>query len=261
MTCRQVERWIVDYAASQPVPSEAAAHIAGCVHCRSLAASIGYPDAPVALGPEQLQGIKSGILADLRPVKPLARPVALCGALLAISVAAVMIGASELGIAGWEARDTVQRIAVFTVLVAGSGLFAFSLVCEVVPGSRMLVPVTGSIAGILATCGGIFAISFQVHQERAFVATGLVCLRIGLECAVAVSVIFWLVLRRGAALNRVAAGALTGALAGLSGVALLETFCPNLNKYHVLAWHLGAALASTIVGTVAGTIAQRTRMK
>ena len=59
------------------------------------------------------------------------------------------------------------------------------------------------------------------------------------------------------ALNRIAAGALAGALAGLSGLALLEIFCPNLNRYHILVWHLGAALTSTIVGILAGIVAQR----
>jgi hypothetical protein len=45
-------------------------------------------------------------------------------------------------------------------------------------------------------------------------------------------------------------GATAGALAGLSGLTVLEVFCPNLNKYHVLVWHLGAVLTS-IIGCVA----------
>jgi hypothetical protein len=121
----------------------------------------------------------------------------------------------------------------------------------------VFVPASRSIAGVLAIFAGIFVALFQFHPERTFVATGLVCLRIGLECAFAVAAISWLILRRGAALNRIAAGALAGALAGLSGLALLEIFCPNLNRYHILVWHLGAALTSTIVGILAGIVAQR----
>jgi Negative regulator of sigma F len=214
-------------------------------------------DSSTAPAPEQLQRIKSEIVADIQPVKPLAPPAVLFTMLLAASIAAAGVGVSQLGIAGWRARDAIQRIAIFTILSLGSSLFASSLVREIAPGSRVFVPASRSIAGVLAIFAGIFVALFQFHPERTFVATGLVCLRIGLECAFAVAAISWLILRRGAALNRIAAGALAGALAGLSGLALLEIFCPNLNRYHILVWHLGAALTSTIVGILAGIVAQR----
>ncbi|HEY6340252.1 MAG TPA: NrsF family protein [Bryobacteraceae bacterium] len=257
MTCRDVEPSMVPYAAGRPIPRAAAAHIAGCERCRNLAALLSRADSSTAPGPEQLQYIKSEIVADIQPVKPLAPPAVLFALLLAASIAAAGVGVSQLGIAGWRARDAIQRIAAFTILSLGSVLFASSLVREIAPGSRVFVPASRSIAGVLAIFTGIFAALFQVHPERAFVATGLVCLRIGLECAFAVAAISWLILRRGAALNRTAAGALAGALAGISGLALLETFCPNLNRYHVLVWHLGAAVGSTIAGILAGIVAQR----
>jgi hypothetical protein len=40
-----------------------------------------------------------------------------------------------------------------------------------------------------------------------------------------------------------------------SGLTLLEIFCPNPNKYHILLWHIGAALVSTIGGAAMGWIA------
>jgi hypothetical protein len=257
MMCRDVELSLVSYAAGRPVPPSAAAHIAGCERCRNLAALLSSTDPFAAPGSEQLQRIKSKIAADVQPVNPLAPRAVLFAALLAASIAAAGVGVSQLGIGGWRARDAIQRIAVFTILSLGSVLFASSLVREMAPGSRVFVPASRSIAGVLAICAGIFAALFQFHPERTFVATGLVCLRIGLECALPVAAISWLILRRGAALNRIAAGALAGALAGLSGLALLETFCPNLNRYHVLVWHLGAAVTSTIAGILAGIVAQR----
>jgi hypothetical protein len=137
---------------------------------------------------------------------------------------------------------------------------AFSLARAYVPGSRVLAPVERWVPGLLAILAAIFALVFEAHPETAFVETGLVCLRIGLECAGAVGVIAWLVARRGAALNPVAAGALSGALAGLSGLALLEIFCPNLNEYHVLVWHLGSVMASAAMGTAIGIVVERIRM-
>ena len=86
--------------------------------------------------------------------------------------------------------------------------------------------------------------------------TGLLCLEIGLACAIPAAALLWLVLRRGAILSPVLTGATAGALAGLSGLTVLEVFCPNLNKYHILVWHLGAVLASIIGCLAIGLLAE-----
>jgi hypothetical protein len=51
-------------------------------------------------------------------------------------------------------------------------------------------------------------------------------------------------------------GATAGALAGLSGLTVLEIFCPNLNAYHILVWHMGAVLASAVGGMAIGILAE-----
>jgi hypothetical protein len=183
----------------------------------------------------------------------------LASALLVIAAFAAAIGVFELGTAGWRTLNVLQAAAVFTALAACSVLLALSLARQIVPGSRVLLPASWSVFGFLAIIGAIFVTLYQAHPEPAFVSTGLVCLRIGLECAAPVAALCWLVLRRGAILNPRAVGALTGALAGFSGLLLLEIFCPNLNAYHVLAWHLGAVLASTLGGTATGIIVEHFR--
>jgi len=115
------------------------------------------------------------------------------------------------------------------------------------------------LAAILFVLAAGFAVLFHPIEEATFVATGLVCLRIGLECAIPAALAVWLILRRGAFLTPLVTAATTGALAGLSGLVVLEIFCPNLNVYHVLIWHLGAALASAVGGLAAGFILSRTR--
>jgi hypothetical protein len=256
MTCRQTDPWIIPYAAGQPVPAEVSAHIAGCELCRNLAAIAGRPHSHAAPNPAQLQKIKSELFAHVEPVNPLAPEAAFVAALLAISMLAVAIGVFDLGTAGWYARNAIQRAVIFPIVAGGLGFFAFLLVRQIAPGSRVFVSAPRSVVGILAIFAIVFGVLFEAHREQTFVATGLVCLRIGLECAVAVALMSWFVIRRGAVLNRVLAGAVSGALAGLSGLALLEIFCPNLDAYHILAWHLGAAVASTIAGIIAGLIAR-----
>jgi hypothetical protein len=123
-----------------------------------------------------------------------------------------------------------------------------------VPGSRLLLSPSLLAFAAIGILAGVVSILFHPHEEPTFVATGLVCLRIGLECAIPAALLFWLVLRRGAVLNPVATGVTAGAMAGLSGLVVLEIFCPNPNEYHVLVWHLGAVLASIAGGLAIGSI-------
>jgi hypothetical protein len=255
VTCRDVDRYLIAHAAGQRIPPEAATHIASCEHCTRLLRALRATGPTV---PVQLPDVQSAILADLKPVKPIASSGLRFAALALLVAFVAAAGAAVLGTAGWHALSLLQRAAVFGSLGTTVALLALSLSFLAVPGSRVLLPAPLLVAAALALMAVDFATLFHPHQEPTFVATGLVCLRIGLECAAAAGFLFWVALRRGAILNPVAAGAIAGALAGLAGLTVLEIFCPNLNQHHVLVWHLGAALASTLAGAAIGTIVERT---
>ena len=259
MTCREVENLIIPYARGAEIPREAATHIAGCASCGGLARILAQRDAAAGPSPAGLERIKAEIAGSLKPVKPLAPASVLAGAYLLIAVLGATAGVSELGTAGWHALGGTQASTVFAALAVSSAALAVALARQMTPGSRVLLPVPWMVLGFPVVMGAIFATLFRAQPEASFVATGLMCLRIGLECALPVGAVCWLVLRRGAVLGKRTAGALAGALAGLSGLLLLEIFCPNLNAYHVLVWHLGAAAVSTALGTAAGMAAGRFR--
>ena len=261
MTCREIETSLVLYAAGAPIPPEAAAHIAGCESCRRVLAAMRQSDAPEPPSAGLLRQIQADLRANLKPVKPLPPAGIFILGFLLIAMAAVAIGASHLGITGWIALGPLRRTAVFASLAGAFGLLSTLLAREIVPGSRILLDWRAAVAGVFALLAAIFATLFDFHAEPAFVATGLVCLAIGLECALPVAVFSWLILRKGLVLHPIAAGALTGLLAGISGLTLLEIFCPNPDKYHILVWHIGAALASTIGGAIVGSIADRVSRK
>ena len=256
MTCREVEGLIISYASGAAIPPEAVAHIAGCERCRRLTQVMKETPANAVPSVEQLQKIKTGMLTDLRPVKPLAPAGVLFVALMFILLVVGAVGGVALGIAGWQALGPPQRITVFTSLVAAVGLLAYSLVQQIVPGSRLRLPPYLLVVVLMGIIASFFAILFHPQAEPTFVSTGLVCLRIGLEGAIAAGLLSWLVLRRGAILNPMWTAATAGALAGLSGLTVLEIFCPNLNEYHILVWHLGAALVSAAAGLAIGIIAE-----
>lgn len=257
MTCRDSEGLIIPYASGASVSSEAAAHIAGCESCRRLARAMAQSPQIVPPLPDQLKTIEARILADLKPVKPLpsARVLAFALVFIVVVIAAVG-GVGVLGTAGWRALSLLQRIAVFTALGGTAALAAFSAARQIVPGSRLLVSPWLLVVAVLGVMIGILTTLFHPHGETTFVATGLVCLRIGIECAIPAAILFWLVLQRGAILHPMFTGPTAGALAGLGGLTVLEIFCPNLNVYHILVWHLGVVLASAVGGLAIGTIAE-----
>jgi hypothetical protein len=259
MTCPDVEGLIIAYASGAAIPPEAATHIAGCERCRRLARAIAETHQGTPPSPDRLREIKAGILADLKPVKPLAPAGGFFFALMVILLGVAAVGRATLGIAGWRALSPSLRIFVFTALAAAAGLLAFSLVRQMAPASRLLPSPYLLVIMVLGIIASLFGTLFQPHEESTFVATGLVCLKIGLTCAISAALLYWLVLRRGAILNPILTAVTAGALAGSSGLTVLEIFCPNLNEYHILVWHLGAALLSATGGLAIGFIAELSR--
>jgi hypothetical protein len=256
MMCRDMEDLIISYASGAAIPPEAAAHIADCGRCQRLARAIGQTREFASPSRKQLDGIATGILADLKVVKPLPPTSVLVFILVSILVVVAAAGGAVLGNAGWNALILLQRITVFTALAVAAALLSFSISRQIVPGGKLLLPPYSLIIAVLGVMIGICITLFHPHAESSFVSTGLVCLRIGIESAISAAALFWVLLRRGAILSPILTGATAGALAGLSGLTVLEIFCPNLNEYHILVWHLGSVLASTVGGMAVGIIAE-----
>jgi hypothetical protein len=256
MTCHDMEVLIISSAPGITTSLEAAAHIAGCESCRRLLRELGKAGQASQSSPELLDRIKTRLLADLKPAKPLPPARVLVFALMLILVVIAAVGGAALGIAGWRALSRLQKSAVFPALAAGAGVLACTTAWLMAPGTRLTRSPYLHVFAVLGLMAAICITLFDPHEESTFISTGLVCLKIGLECAVSATVLFWLLLRRGSILNPMLMGATVGALAGLSGLAVLELFCPNLNEYHILVWHLGSVLVSTGGGLAIGTIAE-----
>src|SRR5262249_11291775 len=148
--------------------------------------------------------------------------------------------------------STAQRIAVFSTLAASAVLLAISMVGQMVPGSmHALAPVAlpfGTLIGLTI----VVAAAFRPQAEGSFVATGLTCMRNGVTYSIAAAFLFWLLVRRGAILYPRVIGLTAGGLAGLVGFSALEINCSNLNVFHLLAWHCGVVLTSSVAGTLIG---------
>lgn len=55
------------------------------------------------------------------------------------------------------------------------------------------------------------------------------------------------------------AGTAAGALAGLTGLAMLELHCQNLKAIHVIVWHVAVVVTSGALGWAIGRIVDASR--
>jgi hypothetical protein len=192
------------------------------------------------------------IVADLKPVRPLAPSRFFLFACAIVFLCIVAIGAAPFGMSGWGTLSLAQRIAVFGTLTASSTLLAVSMVGQMAPGSKYaLAPAVLPIT-ILSALVVIFVAVFRSHPERAFIADGLACIKGGLTYSIPAAMLFWLLVRRGANLYPKLIGAAAGGLAGLIGLSVLEINCSNLNVFHILVWHWGVVGVSSAAGALLG---------
>ena len=153
-------------------------------------------------------------------MRPLPPTWVLASGLILICAAVALAGAARAGFYGIEKLSVLERALIFPTL----GIFVWAggceFVSEMIPGSRRRMA-PGALLGIgsLALLG-LFAVLFRDYRTDHFVSAGIVCLLTGLLHAVPTGLVSWWLLRRGFAVNSVAAGLAGGTLAGLAGVTM-----------------------------------------
>jgi hypothetical protein len=252
MTCHEMD-WIITSHSSR-FATEAAEHIAGCEHCRRLAAVLDrcLPASP--LSEHQVRHIELLMLRELTPVRPVEPERVLLAALALVILTVVGAGAFLLGANGWLSLGIGERLTVFLALSGCACALAGSLIRLIVPGSRHTISPARVSIGVLSLLALVFATLFAWRQESGFVSNGLGCLRVGFACTIPAAALTWLLLRRGAILSPGLTGAAKGGLAGLAGLMVLEIRCPNSNAVHILVWHLGVTLLTMASGLVIGAM-------
>ncbi len=205
---------------------------------------------PRDVDPALLDRIAGSIGESLAPVRPLPPVWMLAGGLGLICAAVAVAGAALLGTKGIQKLDALERGLIFPALAILIGLAATQSVTEMTPGSRRRVAPGFLLgAGSLALVA-IFAVLFHDYRTDRFVHQGVACLKAGLLYAIPTALASWLILRRGFAVNPVAAGLVAGTLAGLSGLTMLEIHCPNFQAPHVMLWHTAVMLLSGAAGAL-----------
>ncbi len=249
MTCEQFDDLRNSgHGAEAALPQSAREHLQNCERCRQLQVFWDSAAVPGEIAPELQARIAQRIIAGLRPVSPLPSNRVLIALLLSLTAVTVAIGVWWLGQDGWQALAPLQSGIVFSLLGAGIFLIAYVVTSQMTPGSRQRIAPATTIVGVSLSLLIATLLLFRYRPDPDFVKVGLTCWERGLLVATGAAVLYSLVLRRGAWLSPIKLGAATGCLAGLTGLSVLEIYCPNLDRRHIGVWHLGAALTATLIG-------------
>ncbi|HTC91298.1 MAG TPA: NrsF family protein [Bryobacteraceae bacterium] len=204
---------------------------------------------------DRLKQIESAVIADLRPVRPMASDGVYVGALAGIFIAICIVSCYLIaGRDGWEALSNLQRPVVFIPLLAIASLLAFSLVRQMRPAAKYVRTTALFGAGVFILLIASVVLIFHPMQETAFAHDSLVCFRAGMMFAIPTAILFGIVLWRGAALSPALTGATAGGLAGLAGLTVLEIHCPNMNVYHIVVAHLSVVVVCALAGFIFSSV-------
>lgn len=201
--------------------------------------------------PAVLKRIADSINSSLYAVRPLAPTWVLAAKLTLICAVLAVTVAASAGLRGVEGLGMRDCVLIFSTLGILIWVTATVLVSQLIPGSRPPLGEVAALISVSAALLGVFALMFRDYRTDHFISAGVSCLLTGVLLAIPAASLSWLLLRRGFAVNPIAAGLAGGALAGLCGVTMLELHCPNSLAWHVLVWHTAVVPASAAGGALA----------
>ena len=256
MNCKDISQALIDRSMPSPLTSEVEDHLRTCARCRHLVRALSFPAPEGRPSPASLRRIATGIAADLRPVQPIAPKRYLFAAFLGIFIVSVGLGVSRMGAFAIAVMSPLQTSVILCTLALSTELLAYSLVQQIVPGSRHRVSPRLLPLGVAISLMIVIAVLFHFQHEQNFWAKSWECIRAGTPIGALAAVPFWFILHRGTVLWPPMTGAGTGLLAGLVGTTALEIHCPNLGAWHILVGHLGVAALGAMTGLLIGVAAE-----
>ena len=197
-----------------------------------------------------LKPVADSIKSSMGSVRPLPPTWELTGGLALICAAVAVAAAAHSGFYGIEKLLLWQRALIFSTLGMLVWVVGREFVSQLIPGSRHHLSARAVLMVGCTALLGAFALVFRDYRADHFISAGITCLMTGVLLAIPAAFLSCLLLRRGYAVNSVAAGLVGGALAGLCGVTMLELHCSNFQAAHVLVWHTAVIPVSAAAGAV-----------
>jgi hypothetical protein len=142
-----------------------------------------------------LREIERRLVANLRPVRPIAPKRYIFVSMMAIFAVTAVLGLSRFKASAIAAMTPLQMDAIFRALAISAGLLAYSLADQMIPGSRYRVPPDSVPLVMMSLLMVSVAVLFQFQHERSFWFRAWVCIRGGTPGASFAAVPLWLVCR------------------------------------------------------------------
>lgn len=194
--------------------------------------------------------IASRLKASLTPVR--ARPsITVIAARFALALL-VLAGAlaAMMGLAGFAKMSALEIVGTLAVFATAAVLLSVSLAWQITPGVLQKISPAACIAILAAGFITATVLLFPWHTPEAFFARGWPCLAIGFAVSCAAAGMFWLLARRGAPFATATLGGTLGAIAGLVALSFLQLTCDRQEAEHLVFWHGGVLLLSTLAGVL-----------
>jgi hypothetical protein len=235
-----------------PLSSEAQRHLEECERCETLYRSLANDFPTDAVSGEVEQQIVRRIQGSLKPVPRLRSTAAIASQIVIVFLLIALAAISRMKVIGFAVMTLPQLTGMSAVLSLGIVFVALSLAWQMRPGSSRWIPEWALLTMLVAGLVMFIALLFPWKTSDAFVLRGFRCLGAGLALSAPAALVFGYMVRRGAPLNLTSAGATVGAAAGLLGVAVLQYTCDLQNIGHLLVWHVGVVVLSTLAGALIG---------
>jgi hypothetical protein len=245
-----------------PEPSlQVQGHLDECERCRRLYSYL-LEELPSATIPREVHHrIVSTIQDSLKPVSRLRSASIIVAQLIVTYFLIAAVVTSMMKVAGIDAMGPGQLIGISTILVLGVALPATSLAWQMKPGSLQRIPPRAAVAILATGLAVVILLLFPWRTPEAFLVRGWRCLRAGLSMAAPAALVFGFMVRRGALLSLGILGGTLGAIAGLLAMTVLQYTCDLQDIGHLLAWHGGVLVISTILGWFIGRSVSRSRTR
>lgn len=252
MNCDDLLRRIAE---GRALDAEAKQHLAQCPDCEALLAWQSSVQVTATPSPERLAEIEKQITRHWHPVRRIPSNTTLVLALLALFFALAIGAPALLGYFALHALRPFQMALYYGALAIGTAGAAIVVVQLMIPGSKVRLNPRIAIPAIAVVIVSIVALLFP-NFNAAYLHGGMRCFWNGLIAAGIAAILFATVLRRLFPSAPVTAAAAIGFFAGLCGVTVLALHCPVLVSIHILFWHLGVLVVSTLAGAIIGYITE-----
>ncbi len=227
-------------------------HVGECEHCGTLYSYLAGEFSAATVPREVEHRIVQTIQRSLKPVSRLRSPAAIAAQVIIVFLLISAAAISRMKVAGLELMTFPQLIAISTILSLGLSLLAVSLAWQMRPGSLRLIPEWAAVLIPAAALLMVIVLLFPWRTSDEFFGRGWRCLRAGLGLAAPVALVFGYLVRRGAPLSLSSLGGTLGAIAGLLGLTVLQYTCDLQEVGHLLVWHGGVLVLSTLMGALIG---------